>query len=93
MILPQLATHTHAPSVPPRIFSTSSPPDFRPDYKQLGLVRSACFPHTPLMALTATATPEVRKDILSSLRMRDVCKFVVSFFRPNLTFKCVSGRG
>ncbi|KAL6785285.1 RECQ1 [Auxenochlorella protothecoides x Auxenochlorella symbiontica] len=63
--------------------------DFRPDYKQLGLVRSACFPHTPLMALTATATPEVRKDILSSLRMRYVCKFVVSFFRPNLTFKVI----
>lgn len=40
------------------------------------------------MALTATATHEVRRDILESLGMQRVKTFQVSFFRPNLTFKC-----
>lgn len=43
------------------------------------------------MALTATATPDVRKDVLDTLRMRRPAKFVVSFFRPNLVFKWVHG--
>ena len=42
--------------------------DFRPDYKKLCLLRER-FPNVPLMALTATATPRVRQDILHQLKM------------------------
>lgn len=47
----------------------------------------------PLMALTATATPLVREDILNSLSMSNETKIVLtSFFRPNLRFSvsCLS---
>ena len=42
--------------------------DFRPDYKRLSELR-AKFSNVPLMALTATATPQVRADILHQLKM------------------------
>ena len=42
--------------------------DFRPDYKKLSVLRSK-FPRVPFMALTATATPRVQKDILHQLKM------------------------
>ncbi|KDD75215.1 hypothetical protein H632_c805p0, partial [Helicosporidium sp. ATCC 50920] len=65
-------------------------PDFRPDYKLLGTVRSACFPGVPVTALTATATHNVRKDILSILGMSQTARsFVVSFFRPNLRISVI----
>lgn len=38
--------------------------DFRKDYTQLGDLRQRIFPNTPVMLLTATATPRVRKDII-----------------------------
>lgn len=42
----------------------------------------------PLMALTATATTQVREDILRSLSMSNETKVVLtSFFRPNLRFR------
>ncbi|GAB4821155.1 hypothetical protein N2152v2_008201 [Parachlorella kessleri] len=63
--------------------------DFRPDYKQLGAVRDAYFPRVPIMALTATATPQVRDDITSTLRMKAPRTFQVSFFRGNLDFSVV----
>src|SRR5579871_532651 len=44
--------------------------DFRPEYRQLGVLRSR-YPHVPMMALTATATERVRQDILGQLRLRD----------------------
>lgn len=44
--------------------------DFRPDYKRLCELRHK-FPTVPLMALTATATPRVRADILNQLKLRD----------------------
>ena len=43
--------------------------DFRPDYKKLSALKEN-FPRVPLMALTATATPRVRKDIVTQLRMK-----------------------
>ena len=46
--------------------------DFRPDYKQLGAIRNRLFPSVPMMLLTATATPRVRKDIL--LQMNLLCE-------------------
>ena len=39
------------------------------------------------MALTATATPRVRVDILNQLKMRNTAWFIQSFNRPNLKFE------
>lgn len=41
---------------------------FRPDYKRLGEFRGK-YPNVPIMALTATATPRVREDILTQLKI------------------------
>lgn len=60
--------------------------DFRPDYKMLGEVRRR-FPSVPVMALTATATPNVIVDIKHNLSI-DGCKvFSQSFNRPNLYYE------
>ncbi len=59
--------------------------DFRPSY--LGLRRAAnVLGRPPILALTATATPEIGDDVLVQLGMKDskVCR--VSFHRPNLAF-------
>ncbi|XP_060601355.1 recQ-like DNA helicase BLM [Ruditapes philippinarum] len=60
--------------------------DFRPDYKKLGVLKTK-FPGVPLMALTATATMRVRKDICHQLHMKDPKWFTSSFNRPNLKFE------
>ena len=57
--------------------------DFRPDYRLLGKVRKRLRPPRTV-ALTATATPEVREDIIRSLLMKDPQVFVAGFDRPNL---------
>ena len=57
--------------------------DFRPDYSLLGQVRKRLRPPRTV-ALTATATPEVRKDIVHSLLMKDPQVFVAGFDRSNL---------
>ncbi|KAJ8490309.1 hypothetical protein OPV22_012030 [Ensete ventricosum] len=62
--------------------------DFRPDYRGLGCLRQN-FPMVPLMALTATATPPVRKDILDTLRIPDALVLETSFDRPNLKYEVV----
>lgn len=60
--------------------------DFRPDYKRLSILRER-FPTINVMALTATATPRVRKDILHQLKVTDCKWFLCSFDRPNLAYK------
>ena len=45
------------------------------------------FPDLPIMALTATATPRVREDILKQLKMVNTVWFLQSFNRPNLKFE------
>ena len=59
--------------------------DFRPEYRKLKLLRDD-FPDVPLIALTATATEKVRKDIVAQLRLENPEVFVFSFNRPNLTY-------
>lgn len=60
--------------------------DFRPEYRQLIELRKA-LPEVPFMALTATATELVRKDIHSYLQFRNGKNYVASFNRPNLHYK------
>ena len=60
--------------------------DFRPEYRQLAKLREL-FPATPMMALTATATGRVRRDIVDHLRLRQPGYYVASFNRPNLTYR------
>lgn len=63
---------------------------FRPEYGQLSLLRSSSSA-TPIVALTATATPEMRARIASSLRLRKGYELVLGdFLRPNLTFRCLA---
>ena len=59
--------------------------DFRPVYRRLGHFRSL-LGRPPTIALTGSATPAARSDILRVLRMPDAHVVVTSFDRPNLTF-------
>ena len=59
--------------------------DFRPAYARLGLLRAKV--DAPFMALTATATPKVRQEITTLLRLRRPILVVGGFDRPNLTFR------
>ncbi len=66
--------------------------DFRPDYALLGQVRKRLRPPRTV-ALTATATPEVRDDIVRVLLMKDPEVFVAGFDRPNLFLEVVNVAG
>lgn len=59
--------------------------DFRPDYKELGNVRQD-FKGVPVMALTATATENVKVDVIHNLDIPGCKVFTQSFNRPNLTY-------
>jgi ATP-dependent DNA helicase RecQ len=59
--------------------------EFRPVYRRLGQFRSL-LGRPPTIALTGSATPAARSDILRVLRMPDAHVVVTSFDRPNLTF-------
>ena len=60
--------------------------DFRTDYLKLGEIREA-FGDPPILALTATATEDVRRDILRQLNMRNPAIHVHSVDRPNIAIK------
>src|SRR5215212_1168674 len=60
--------------------------DFRPDYLTLGSV-VARLNRPPVLALTATATEEVRQDIIRQLGMHEPRIIVTGFARPNLRFE------
>ncbi|PAA56315.1 hypothetical protein BOX15_Mlig015724g1 [Macrostomum lignano] len=68
--------------------------DFRQDYRNLNRLRTS-FPNVPMMALTATATPQVRLDIEKQLGLRkqDTKWFTSSFNRPNLRYQVEQKRG
>jgi len=57
--------------------------DFRPEYRKIADIR-ALFPHAVCLALTATATAQVRRDIKKNLRMESPAEFVASFNRSNI---------
>jgi len=59
--------------------------DFRPDYRALGQLRDA-LPGVPFLALTATATEQVRGDIIGQLHLHEPEVFLASFNRPNLSY-------
>lgn len=61
--------------------------DFRPEYRRLATLRES-YPgdRFPICALTATATPKVRKEIVQSLGMDEPVIQVQSFYRKNLKF-------
>jgi ATP-dependent DNA helicase RecQ len=60
--------------------------DFRPEYRQLRVLREL-FPGVAVHAYTATATPQVRADIIAELRLEQPRVVVGSFDRPNLVFR------
>ncbi|HTR16206.1 MAG TPA: DNA helicase RecQ [Acetobacteraceae bacterium] len=57
--------------------------EFRPEYRDLARLRQR-FPGVPRIALTATADPRTRADILQVLDMEEAAVFTASFHRPNL---------
>src|SRR5271166_5574557 len=57
--------------------------EFRPEYRSLACLADQ-FPSVPRVALTATADPRTRDDILRALKMEQAETFVASFHRPNL---------
>jgi ATP-dependent DNA helicase RecQ len=59
--------------------------DFRQDYLALDTLREL-FPGVPRLALTATATPIVRKEIVDRLALDDPAIFVSPFDRPNIRY-------
>jgi ATP-dependent DNA helicase RecQ len=66
--------------------------DFRPDYRLLAAAIAACG-RPPVAGFTATATPQVRADIASSLQLRDPFISVSGFNRPTLTLGVIRCRG
>jgi ATP-dependent DNA helicase RecQ len=59
--------------------------EFRPEYRQMSSLRTF-FPDRPIAAFTASATRQVRHDIVEQLRLRDADKYIASFHRPNLRY-------
>ena len=59
--------------------------EFRPEYRQLSRLRNE-FPETPIAAFTASATRQVRHDIIDQLRLRNPDKYIASFHRANLRY-------
>lgn len=60
--------------------------DFRPEYRQLARLREA-FPDVSLHAFTATATEQVRQDIIDQLHLHECRTLVGNFDRPNLIYR------
>jgi ATP-dependent DNA helicase RecQ len=63
--------------------------DFRPEYRALSLLKER-FAGVPVHAYTATATPEVRADIVKELRLHAPLVLVGGFDRPNLVYRVQS---
>jgi ATP-dependent DNA helicase RecQ len=59
--------------------------EFRPEYRQLSSLRKN-FPDRPIAAFTASATRQVRHDIIEQLALREPHKYIASFHRANLRY-------
>lgn len=62
--------------------------DFRPEYRRLGRLRGL-FPDIPMIALTATAEPHTRRDILDRLGLQQARSYISGFDRPNIRYSVV----
>ena len=60
--------------------------DFRPDYLEIAAIRQLLGPAVPVMALTATATPQVAADIMDKLGFKKPNLLTGDFARPNLSY-------
>lgn len=66
--------------------------DFRAEYRQLSTIKKV-FPGVKVHAFTATATEEVKKDILSQLKLEKPHIYIGKVDRPNLTFRMSEREG
>ncbi|HTN95681.1 MAG TPA: ATP-dependent DNA helicase RecQ, partial [Nordella sp.] len=62
--------------------------DFRPEYRELGHL-GELYPGVPRIALTATADPHTREDIIDRLGLHEAEVFTTSFDRPNIAYEIV----
>jgi ATP-dependent DNA helicase RecQ len=62
--------------------------DFRPEYLQLSLLHER-YPEVPRIALTATADPQTRDEIVRRLQLEEARVFISSFDRPNIRYTIV----
>ena len=60
--------------------------DFRPEYRELAVLHQR-FPNVPRIALTATADPRTREEIVERLSLQNARQFVASFDRPNIGYR------
>ena len=60
--------------------------DFRPEYRELAILQER-FPQVPRIALTATADPRTREEIVERLSLQNARQFVSSFDRPNIGYR------
>jgi len=65
--------------------------DFRPEYLQLSVLHER-YPDVPRIALTATADPQTRVEIIDRLALGDARLFVSSFDRPNIRYTITDKR-
>lgn len=61
--------------------------DFRPEYRRLREMMTQINPDIPVIALTATATPKVKSDIIHNLGLKDPAIYISSFNRDNLYYE------
>ncbi len=66
--------------------------DFRPDYRRLGASLEA-LDSPQVLALTATAPPEVQDDVVTQLGLDDPVRFIRGVVRANLAYEVVRARG
>src|ERR1051325_8291871 len=60
--------------------------DFRPEYRELAVLHQR-FAQVPRIALTATADPRTREEIVERLALQDARQFLSSFDRPNIRYR------